>query len=260
MFAFRFGGGVPDEDQVMHFFPSNPQGGVSKGVLPFGHSILSLSSTTHGFSWKVLNVMFPTLSAKGGEPHQRREENKQKITWIEQTNRDPLRNDFRQCFVSKHQFNQLSTIYLPASDDSLHEVNKYYKAVHWIEYTCIWPATVAQRSNSVETRFSFVSFSPRSRSKTNVKRLTSSLRCKSLTTSTHQPNVVAKYELNKNVAPKTKESVIQEGALTISFGSWTVPAHFKDVKVLNVSSSILIYEHLCSRLACVKKQKWYLLK
>lgn len=190
MFAFRFGGGVPDEDQVMHFFPSNPQGGVSKGVLPFGHSILSLSSTTHGFSWKVLNVMFPTLSAKGGEPHQRREENKQKITWIEQTNRDPLRNDLRQCFVSKHQFNQLSTIYLPASDDSLHEVNKYYKAVHWIEYTCIWPATVAQRSNSVETRFSFASFSPRSRSKTNVKRLTSSLRCKSLTTSTHQPNVI----------------------------------------------------------------------
>lgn len=81
------------------------------------------------------------------------------------TNRDPLRNDLRQCFVSKHQFNQLSTIYLPASDDSLHEVNKYYKAIHWIECTCIWPATVAQRSNSVETRFSFASFSPRSPSK-----------------------------------------------------------------------------------------------
>ena len=50
MFAFRFGGGVADEDEGMHFFPSKPQGGVSKGVLPFGHSILSLSSTTHGFS------------------------------------------------------------------------------------------------------------------------------------------------------------------------------------------------------------------
>lgn len=136
MFAFRFGAGVPDEDEVMHLFPSKSQGGESKGVLPFGHSILSLSSTTNAFSWKVLNVMCPTSSAKGGEPHQRREENKQKITWIEQTNRDPLRNDLRQCFVSKHQFNQLSTICLPASEDSLHEVNNYYKAIHWIEYTC----------------------------------------------------------------------------------------------------------------------------
>lgn len=77
MFAFRFEGGVPDGDEVLHF---SPQGGESKGVLPFGHCILSLSSTTHGFSWKVLNVMCPTSSAKGGEPHQRREENKQKIT------------------------------------------------------------------------------------------------------------------------------------------------------------------------------------
>ena len=135
MFAFRFGVGVFDEDVVMQF-PSKPQGGESKGVLPFGHSILPLSSATDGFSWKVLNVMFPTSSAKGGEPHQRREENKQKITRIEQTNGDPLRNNLRQSFVSKHQFNQLSTIYLPASEDSLHEVNNYYKAVHWIEYTC----------------------------------------------------------------------------------------------------------------------------
>lgn len=129
-----------------------------------------------------------------------------------------------------------------------------------IHVASICPATVAQPSNSVETRFSFASFSPRSRSKTNVKRLTSPLRCKFLTTSTHQPNVVAKYALDKNVALKTKESIIQEGALTISFGTWTVPAHFKDAKIRNVSSSILIYEHFRSRLACVTKQTWYLLK
>ena len=47
MFAFRFEGGVPDGDEVLHF---SPQGGESKGVLPFGQCILSLSSTTHGFS------------------------------------------------------------------------------------------------------------------------------------------------------------------------------------------------------------------
>ena len=50
MFAFRFGAGVADVDESLHLAPSKPQGGESRGVLPFGHSILSLSSITSGFS------------------------------------------------------------------------------------------------------------------------------------------------------------------------------------------------------------------
>lgn len=163
MFAFRFGAGVTDEDEVVQSSPLKPQGGESKGALPFGHSILSLSSSTDRFSWKVLNIIFPTSSAKGVLRAQAILQNKQKITCLKQTNRDPLRNDLRQCFVSKHQFNQLSTIYLPASEDSLHEVNNNCKAVHWTEYTCslYLPSysrtTIKFRWDQISFRFIFAS-------------------------------------------------------------------------------------------------------